>query len=88
MQKNLVEIRVQGRLGEQMHVWFGELSLAYEDGSDGCPPDGRVCTVLQGYLDPAGLRGVLDAIFDLGLQLVSVNRLEDPRRNEPGSPAA
>jgi hypothetical protein len=60
------QIRVAGELPAQWAGWFGSLDLAVQPGGQ---------TLLSGWLpDQAVLRGVLDRIFDLNLQLVSVNQ--------------
>jgi hypothetical protein len=60
------EIRVTGHLSVNWAAWFEGLSMRHE-------PEGE--TVLSGTLDQAALHGVLIRIRDLGLQLVSVNRI-------------
>jgi hypothetical protein len=63
----LYEIRVAGHLSENWTARFDRLSMRYE-------PEGK--TVLTGKLDQAALHGVLMKIRDLGLNLISVNRVE------------
>ncbi len=63
----LHEIRVAGHLSENWAERFEGLSMRYE-------PDGD--TVLTGMLDQSALHGVLVKIRDLGLKLISVNRIE------------
>ncbi|HVN55299.1 MAG TPA: hypothetical protein VMT46_13280 [Anaerolineaceae bacterium] len=62
------EIRVEGNLTPNWSEWFAGLSI--------CPePGGR--TLLSGRLeDQAALHGVLIKIRDLGLVLVSLNRID------------
>jgi hypothetical protein len=62
----LYEIRVVGHLSESWAAQFEGLSMRHE-------PEGE--TLLSGMLDQAALQGVLMRIRDLGLKLVSVNRI-------------
>jgi hypothetical protein len=62
----LYEIRVAGHLSKNWAARFEGLSMRHE-------PEGE--TVLSGSLDQAGLHGVLMRIRDLGVTLVSVNRI-------------
>ncbi len=62
------EIRVKGHLDSQWADWFESLSITLEENGD---------TVLTGSLvDQAALHGVLKKVRDLGLPLVSVNRVQ------------
>jgi hypothetical protein len=68
MEATHYEIRVQGQLDEHWSEWFEGLALAHG-------PDGS--TVLTGPVaDGAALFGLLDRARDLGLTLLSVNRIE------------
>jgi hypothetical protein len=68
------EIRMSGRLGERWSDWFSDMSMRYDT-------EARE-TVLLGYVpDQAALHGLLARIRDLGLTIVSVQRL--PSRREP-----
>jgi hypothetical protein len=59
-----VEIRVKGRLADDWSDWVGGLSISYGEHGQ---------TTLAGPLpDQAALRGVLDRLSDLGLELISV----------------
>ena len=60
------EIRVAGHLSENLAARFEGLSMRHEPGGE---------TVLSGSLDQAALHGVLVRIRDLGLNLISVNRV-------------
>lgn len=61
-------IRVHGQLGEQWANWFDGMTLANT-------PDGDA--VLSGVLpDQSALYGVLWQIHNLGLTLISVQRVE------------
>ena len=61
------EIRVAGHLSENWAARFEGLSMRHE-------PEGE--TMLSGSLDQAALHGALVRIRNLGLNLISVNRVE------------
>jgi hypothetical protein len=67
----LYEIRIQGHLDNQWADWFGVLTVKPEDNGD---------TLLIGtVVDQAALHGLLRKIRDIGMPLISVNRIEpDP----------
>ena len=61
------EIAIQGHLDHDWSEWFDGLSLTQDD---------RGNTLLRGPIsDQAALRGILLRVFDLGLSLLSVNRV-------------
>jgi hypothetical protein len=62
------EIRTAGHLPAQWSAWFEGLAVAVE-------PDGT--TLLSGpVVDQAALYGLLKKVRDLGMPLVSVNRVQ------------
>ena len=62
-----VEIRVKGQIDETWSEWFEGLTIKYTDYGE---------TILTGSLiDEAALYGLLSKLRDLGLQLLSVNRM-------------
>jgi len=61
------EIRVAGHLSKNWAARFEGLSMRHE-------PEGE--TVLSGSLDQAALHGVMVKIRNLGLNLISINRVE------------
>jgi hypothetical protein len=73
------QIRVEGHLGSAWTAWFEGLTTELEDNGD---------TILTGAVaDQAALHGLLKRVRDLGLPLVSVNRLEPgsvPQPTEEG----
>jgi hypothetical protein len=63
-----VEIRVKGHIDGHWSNWLADLRVAYGDHGE---------TILTGSVaDQAALYGVIAKLRDLGLDLVSVNRLE------------
>jgi len=68
VQPTIYQIRIEGHLDEQWTDWFSGLSFCIEENGD---------TLLTGAIaDQAALFGLLKKIRDLGLPLVSVNRVE------------
>jgi hypothetical protein len=62
-------IRVNGHLGQQWSEWFDRMTITLE--ADGT-------TTLSGPVtDQAALHGLLVRVRDLGLELISVDRVED-----------
>ena len=70
---NLYEIRLKGHLTDRWAGWFRDVSIRLED--DGTTR--LICPVI----DQAALHGLLKKIRDLGLPLISVNRVQ-PGQNE------
>ena len=71
------EIRVDGVLNPQWAAWFGDLQIE-NDGSQ---------TIISGMLtDQAALYGLLIKARDLGLCLISVQRLSRAGTLEAGPP--
>lgn len=67
-QPMVYQIRLEGHLGDQWTGWFGDLVITLEENGD---------TLLTGPVpDQAALFGLLKRVRDLGLQLISVNRLD------------
>jgi len=66
------EIRVAGHLSTNWAARFEGLSIRHE-------PEGE--TALSGLLDQAALHGVLMKVRDLGLNLISVNRVDAQESN-------
>jgi len=64
----LYQIRIQGHLGSEWADWFGGLSVTLQDNGE---------TLLSGpVVDQAALHGLLRKVRDLGMPLISVNRLQ------------
>ena len=67
-QPRVYQIRFEGHLDAQWADWFSCLSVSLEENGD---------TLLTGpVVDQAALYGLLKKIRDLGMPLVSVNRVE------------
>ena len=64
----IYQIRVEGHLGQQWMDWFEGLTITLEDNGD---------TLLTGpVVDQAALYGLLKKVRDLGMPLLSVNRVQ------------
>jgi hypothetical protein len=69
------QIRIKGHLGQQWTDWFEGLTITLEDNGD---------TLLTGpVIDQAALHGLLKKVRDLGMPLLSVNRVEPGRADAP-----
>lgn len=64
----LYQIQIQGRLDPRWSDWFSGLAVRIED-------EDPLFTTLEGSVDQATLRGILNRIWDLNLTLVSVSRV-------------
>ena len=63
----IYEIRIKGYLGSQWQEWFEGLTIT---------PEEHGSTLLTGpVVDQAALHGLIKRVRDLGLPLISVNRL-------------
>jgi hypothetical protein len=70
------ELRISGRLGDPTLTWFEDLAVSVDE--SGTP----VQTVIRGPMrDQAALYGLISRIRDLGLTLLSVNRV-DKKENQ------
>ena len=65
------QIRVQGKLDESWADWFSGMTIQRE-----CAEDSSYLTTLTGPVaDQATLRGILNRIWDLNLNLISIHSL-------------
>jgi hypothetical protein len=68
IQPSVYQIRIEGYLGREWTDWFEGLTIALDENGE---------TLLTGsVLDQAALFGLLRKVRDLGMPLVSVNRVE------------
>ena len=67
-QPMIYQIRINGQLGREWTDWFEGLTITLEESGD---------TLLTGpVIDQAALHGLLKKVRDLGMPLVSVNRVQ------------
>jgi hypothetical protein len=67
-QPMVYQIRIKGHLGRQWTDWFGGLTVTLEDNGE---------TLVTGpVVDQAALHGLLKKVRDLGMPLLSVNRVK------------
>jgi hypothetical protein len=67
------QIKVSGHIREPWLEWFGRLQ--HHSGRD-C--DGQAVTTLTGpVIDQAELRGILQSLWDLNLEILSVTRIAE-----------
>jgi hypothetical protein len=67
-QPTIYQIRIKGHLGDQWSDWFDGLTITPDEDGDTC---------LTGpVIDDAALHGLLKKVRDLGMPLLSVNRVK------------
>jgi hypothetical protein len=67
------QIRIMGHLGDEWMDWFGGLAITLEENGD---------TLLTGPVaDQAALYGLLRRLRDLGMQLISINRVDTGKQD-------
>ena len=70
-QPMIYQIRIKGQLDHKWIDWFGDVTIVPEENGDTL----LTCPVI----DQAALHGLLKKVRDLGMPLLSVNRVEpDP----------
>ena len=78
-QPTVYQIRIQGHLGNQWTDWFEGLRITREDNGD---------TLITGpVVDQAALHGLIKKVRDLGMPLLSVDRVQ-PDRGDTDQPDA
>ena len=74
-QFGLYEIRIEGHLDDRWADWFGGLTVTLEQEGN---------TLLTGpVVDQAALYGLLRKVRDLGMPLLSVNRVKPEQEHAP-----
>ncbi len=74
-QFGLYEIRIEGHLDDRWADWFGGLTITLEEAGN---------TLLTGsVIDQAALHGLLKKVRDLGMPLISVNRVKPDQGDAP-----
>ena len=74
-QPMVYQIRIKGHLSHPWADWFGDVTITLEE-------DGN--TLLTGtVIDQAALHGLLKKVRDLGMPLLSVNRVNPGQENAP-----
>lgn len=66
-QATVYQIRIKGHLSPEWTGWFESVNIALEEGGD---------TLLTCQVDQAALYGLLRKVRDLGMPLLSVNRVK------------
>jgi len=67
-QPTVYQITIQGRLDESWAGWFSGMTITSGD---------DMTTLTGAVADQSALRGILTRLWDLNLDLISVNRGED-----------
>jgi hypothetical protein len=73
IQAMILEIKIKGHLDDQWTDWFGGMTITLEENGD---------ILLTGpVVDQAALYGLLRRVRDLGMPLVSVNRVDNGKQD-------
>lgn len=76
-QPTVYQIKIKGYLDSEWSDWFEGLAVTQAEGGD---------TLLTGpVVDDAALHGLLKKVRDLGLPLISVNRIEADQLDGAGA---
>jgi hypothetical protein len=69
------QIRIKGHLGLQWADWFAGLAVTLDDNGD--------MLLIGPVVDQAALYGLLKKVRDLGMPLLSVNRIQAAQADAP-----
>jgi hypothetical protein len=72
------EIQICGKLDERWSKWFNGMEITIEHSDDRLPLTRIYCL----SMDQAKLRGMLNKIWDMNLNLISVRQVSDPQLAE------
>ena len=73
---HVYQIRIEGHLGSHWSEWLDDLTITRDEEGN---------TLLTGpVVDDAALYGLLKKVRDLGMPLLSVNRVESEQTDENG----
>jgi hypothetical protein len=67
------QIKIQGRLDESWTGWLNGMTITSGD---------DITTLTGAVADQSALRGILTRLWDLNLDLISVNRVRDSAHSE------
>jgi hypothetical protein len=80
--KMIYQIKVSGTMDKRWVGWFDEMQITTEMRQDGNP-----ITVLTGpVIDQVALRGLITKLWDLNIELISVQRKEDDADDKGENP--
>ncbi len=71
----LYEIRIKGRLDNRWAAWFDGLAITHEDNGE--------TRLIGPVVDQAALHGLLKRVRDIGIPLLSVNRVPPKHADGP-----
>jgi hypothetical protein len=75
-QAEVYQILIRGRLDPQWSFWLEGLSITYVD------TDHEITCLAGPIRDQAALRGILNKLWDLNLELVSVQLMEEKDKQD------
>jgi len=69
---SVYRIKVQGIVDPDWSAWLGSMTIYPDRQKDGSP----ITVIVGQVVDQAALRGILDNLWDLNLNVLSVTRIE------------
>jgi hypothetical protein len=77
-ERSRYEIQIHGELDERWTEWFNGIEISIKHTGDHLPLTTLYCPAM----DQAKLRGMLNKIWDLNLNIISVRQVHDPMIEE------